>query len=80
MTQSTTRDSSSDAALRELERALDAFMATHVITAANSLAIAASKSGTEELGDLSRVSVDEEDDDEPVEVEVSTERRGSSVT
>uniref|UniRef100_H3GLG7 Uncharacterized protein n=1 Tax=Phytophthora ramorum TaxID=164328 RepID=H3GLG7_PHYRM len=73
MTQSTTRDSSSDAALRELERALDAFMATHVITAANSLAIAASKSGTEELGDLSRVSVDEEDDDEPVEVEVSTE-------
>ncbi|KAL3663056.1 hypothetical protein V7S43_011997 [Phytophthora oleae] len=32
------RDTSGDAALRELERAMDAFMATHVITASNALA------------------------------------------
>ncbi|EEY56614.1 uncharacterized protein PITG_10161 [Phytophthora infestans T30-4] len=44
MKRGTGRDSSGDAALRELERALDAFMATHVTTAANFLA---TKSGDE---------------------------------
>ncbi|RLN02194.1 hypothetical protein BBJ28_00001263 [Nothophytophthora sp. Chile5] len=40
MRRSVSHDSSGDVALRELERALDAFMATHVATTANSLAVA----------------------------------------
>ncbi|ETP17005.1 hypothetical protein F441_08514 [Phytophthora nicotianae CJ01A1] len=44
MKRGTGRDSSGDTALRELERLLDAFMATHVTTAANFLA---AKSGDE---------------------------------
>ncbi|KAE9025006.1 hypothetical protein PF011_g3238 [Phytophthora fragariae] len=55
------RDSSSDAALRELERALDAFMATHVATAANALATMATKNGVEDVGDLNKPFVDEDD-------------------
>ncbi|GMF33198.1 unnamed protein product [Phytophthora fragariaefolia] len=55
------RDSSSDAALQELERALDAFMATHVATAANALATMATKNGVEVVGDLNKPFVDEDD-------------------
>jgi hypothetical protein len=60
MNRSSTRDSSGDAALRELERALDAFMATHVATAASSLATITSKNGSDELVGF----VNEESDDE----------------
>ncbi|KAG7384132.1 hypothetical protein PHYPSEUDO_002916 [Phytophthora pseudosyringae] len=56
------RDSSGDAALRELERALDAFMATHVTTAAHSLA---AKSGADErVRHLIKPFVDPEDGDD----------------
>ncbi|RLN90456.1 hypothetical protein BBJ28_00001299 [Nothophytophthora sp. Chile5] len=41
MRRSISHGPSGDVALRELERALDAFMATHVVTAASSLAVAA---------------------------------------
>ncbi|GMF64639.1 unnamed protein product [Phytophthora lilii] len=57
-----TRDPSGDAALRELERALDAFMATHVATAANSLSTLAMKPGGDEAVDLSKRFADEDDE------------------
>ncbi|KAG6617381.1 uncharacterized protein IUM83_02326 [Phytophthora cinnamomi] len=61
MKRGTARDSSSDAALRELERALDGFMATHVATAAHALATIATKNGVGEVGDLNKPFVDEDD-------------------
>lgn len=75
MKRGTARDSSGDAALRELERALDAFMATHVATAANALATMATKSGSEEVPDLNKPFIDEDDGavDQVIQKEVSAE-------
>ncbi|KAG3022492.1 hypothetical protein PC121_g11090 [Phytophthora cactorum] len=64
MKRGTGRESSGDAALRELERALDAFMATHVTTAANFIAM---KNGDECIHLL------EDDELDAVQDPISTE-------